>query len=172
MSSRRRKYNLSRIRVNYTYSVEEIAELLGVATMTVFRWIANEGLNRLPNSKKYFVHGSVVKDFLDRKNGKNKKPCAEHEIYCCKCRKPQFPNLQSLKTKSIPNGTIRLLGKCSLCSTAVNKVISGKKWDQNHPFYPNINAGQKQHKGESESQHKCKNRKDSQLCLNLTLLTS
>lgn len=169
MPFKRRRYNLSRIRVNYTYSVEEIAELCGIATMTVFRWIADEELNRLPNSKKYFVHGSELRKFLERKNGKNKKPCAEHEIYCCKCRKPQPPKLQSLKTQNIPNGTIRVLGKCNVCSTAVNKVISGKKWDQNHPLYPNINADHKQYKGEHESQRKCKDRKDGQLCLNLTL---
>ncbi len=166
MPSKRRKYNLSWIRVNYTYSVEDIAELWGITTMTVFRWIADEGLNRLPNSKKYYVHGSELRKFLERKNGKNKKPCAENEIYCCKCRKPQPPNLQSLKTKNIPNGTIRALGKCSVCLTDLNKVISGKKWNQNHPLYPNINAGQKQHKGEPESQRKCKDGKDGQLCLN------
>lgn len=169
MPSKRRKYNLSRIRRNYTYSVEEVAELWDITTMTVFRWIADEGLNRIPNSRKYFVHGGELRKFLEQKNGKNKKPCAEHEIYCCKCRKPQSPNLQSLKSKNIPNGTIRVLGKCIVCSTTVNKVISGKKWGQKHPLYPNINAGQKQHKGESESQRKCKDRKDAQLCLNLTL---
>lgn len=168
MPSKRRRYNLSRIRMNYTYSVEEVADLFGIATMTVFRWIANEGLNRLPNSKKYFVHGSDLRKFLKHKNGKNKKPCANHEIYCCRCRKPQLPDLRCLKTKNIPNGTIRVLSKCSVCSAPLNKVISGEKWDQNHPLYPHISADPKQHKGESESLRKCKDRKDGQLCLNLT----
>lgn len=168
MPSKKRRYNLSRIRENYTYSVEEIVELFGIATMTVFRWIADEGLDRLPNSKKYFVHGSKLRKFLECKNGKNKKPCKDGEIYCCKCRNPQLPIRSSLKTQSILNGTIRVLGKCDVCSTMMNKVVSGKKWGQNHPLYPNINADQKQHKGESESQRKCKDRKDGQLCLNLT----
>lgn len=169
MPSKRRRYNLSRIRVNYTYSVEEIAELWGIATMTVFRWIADEGLSRLPNSKKYFVHGSELRKFLERKNSKNKTPCADHEIYCCKCRKPQLPNLQAIEINSLPNGTIRVLSRCFICSTAVNKVISGKIWHQNHPLHPNINADRKPHRGESESPGKCKDQKDGQLCLNLTL---
>lgn len=169
MPSKKRRYNLSRIRMNYTYSVEEVAELWGITSMTVFRWIADEGLNRLPDSKKYFVHGSDLRKFLERKSGKSKKPCENHEIYCCKCRKPQIPDPQSLKIQNVPNGTIRVLGKCGVCSTPLNKVISSKKWDQNHPLYPNINADPEQHKGESESPCKCKDRKDSQLCLNLTL---
>lgn len=169
MPTKKRKYNLKRVRRNYTYSVEDIAELLSVSDMTVFRWIADEGLKRLPDSKKYFVHSTHLIAFLEQKNGKNKKPCQDDEIYCCKCRKPQRPDLQTLKVKNIPNGTIRVLGKCGGCRTSINKVVSGKEWNENHPLYPNINADQKQHNGESESQRNCKDRKDGQLCLNLTL---
>lgn len=169
MPSKKRKYNLNRVRRNYTYSVEDIAELLGVSDMTIFRWVADEGLKRLPDSKKYFVHGSQLIGFLGQKNGKNKKPCHEDEIYCCKCRKPQRPNFPSLKIKNIPNGTIRVSGKCGVCSTSLNKVVSGQKWDKNHPLYPNINAEPKQHRGETQSQRKCKDREDVQLCLNITL---
>lgn len=161
MPSKKRKYNLGRIRINYTYSIEEIGELLDVSDITVFRWIADEGLVRIPNSKKYFIHGSELRKFLEQKNIKNKKPCKDHEIYCCKCRKPQSPCRETLKIQNIPNGTIRVLGKCLACLTAVNKVVSGKKWGQNHPLYHNINADQKQHKGEYESQRKCKDGRDS-----------
>jgi len=169
MPSKKRKYNLKRVRRNYTYSVGEIAELLGVSDMTVFRWIADEGLNRLPNSKKYYVHSNDLISFLEQKNNKNKKPCHDDEMYCCKCRKPQRPNLQTLEAQNIPNGTIRVLGKCGECSTSTNKVVSDKKWTENHPLYPNINADHKQYNGGNESQRKCKDRKEDQLCLNLTL---
>lgn len=168
MPSKKRKYNPTRIRANYTYSVEDIAELFDVADMTVFRWIADEGLKRIEGSKKYFIHGSELRKFIELKNSKNKQPCKDNEIYCCRCRKPQSPFLETLEIKNLPNRTIRVLGKCIECSTTINKVVSGKKWDQSHPLYANINADQKQHKGESGSPRKCIDRKDGQLCLSLT----
>ncbi len=168
MPSKKRKYNLKRVRRNYTYSVDEIAELFAISVMTVFRWIADEGLPRLSGSKKYFVHGSQLVAFLGHKNGKNKKPCRENEIYCCKCRGPRAPDFQTLKIKEIPNGTIRVSGQCAVCCTSINKVVSGQKWGQNHPLYPNINADPKQHNGANDSQRKCKDERKGQLCLNLT----
>ncbi len=169
MPSKKRKYNLKRVRRHYTYSVNEVSELFDIAEMTVFRWIADEGLPRIPGSKKYFVHGSQLIDFLVRKNCKNKKPCHDNEIYCCKCKKPQRPHLPLLKIQKIPNGTIRVSAKCEVCSTPMNKVISAQKWDETHPLYPNINADPKQHSGAHESQRKCKDKPEVQLCLNLTL---
>lgn len=160
MPSEKRKYNPKKVRRNYTYSVEDIAELLGVSAMTVFRWISEEGLKRIPETKKYFVHGSHLIEFLIKKNIKNKKPCQDGEIYCCKCRKPRNPHAHSLKFKKLSNQTVRISGKCGVCAAAINKVVSGKKWNETHPLYPNINADIRQHNGESESQHKCKDRRD------------
>jgi hypothetical protein len=166
--SKKRKYNLKRVRRNYTYSVDEIAELFGIAEMTVFRWIAEEGLARIPGSNKYFVHGSQLVVFLAHKNGKNKKPCQAGEIYCCKCRDPRQPDLKSLTVKKIPNGTVRVSGQCGVCCTPINKVVSGQKWGPSHPLYPNINADLARHSGGYDQQRKCKDERDGQLCLNLT----
>jgi hypothetical protein len=85
-------YSLKPIRRDYTYTVYEIAEVYKITPDTVFRWIRNEGLTRIEGTKKYFVHGSDLIKFLGRRNGKNKKPCQEGEMYCFKCRKPKYPN--------------------------------------------------------------------------------
>lgn len=168
MPSKKRKYNLKRVRRNYTYAVDDIAELFAISDMTIFRWIADEGLARISDSKKYFVHGSQLVAFLERKNGKNKKPCGDGEMFCCKCRRPQRPDLLPLIIKETPNGTVRVSGRCRVCSTSLNKVVGGQKWNENHPLYPNINADPKQHNGAYDSQRKCKDEREDQLCLNLT----
>jgi len=166
--SRKHKYSLKPIRQNYTYAVDEIAELYGIAPDTVFRWIKNEGLVRILNSKKYFVHSSELLKFLEKRSNKNKKPCGEGEIYCCKCRKPQKPKPGSIISKQNPNKTIQISGKCSVCSTRINSIVSGNKWSKQHPFHTDTNATKKQHNGEHESPRKCQTKEGEQLCLNIT----
>ena len=164
----KQRYSLKRIRQNYTYSVDEIAELYGLTTDTVFRWIRNDGLKRIPFSRKFFVHGSELIEFLINRNGSNKHPCKEGEIYCCKCGQPQKPITGSLKIKKNPNMTISVKGKCSICDTSVNTFVSGKKWSRKHPFHPDKYAPTKPHRGEYESPRECRTRKGEQLCLNIT----
>lgn len=167
--SRKHRYSLSQIRRNYTYSIDEVAELYGLTPDTVFRWIRNDGLKRIPHSRKFFVHGSDLASFLEIRNSKNKRPCNEGEIYCCKCGKPQKPIHASLKIKKNPNKTISVKGKCSVCNTGVNTFVSGKKWSKEHPFYPDKSASTKRHRGEHGSPRECQTRKGEQLCLNITL---
>lgn len=168
MPAKKHAYSLKPLRRDYTYSVDEIAGIYGITPDTVFRWIRNEGLKRNEASRKYFVHGSELAQFLERRNAKNKKPCKKGEMFCCKCRKPHTPKSESLKPKKLANKTVRIYGRCSVCDTRMNTVVSGKKWLKSHPFYPDKNASIKPHSGESEPQRKCQTEVGEQLCLNIT----
>lgn len=168
MAAKKHIYSLKPIRRDYTYTVEEIADLYSITSDTVFRWIREQGLKRIDGTKKYFVHGSELIKFLERRNAKNKKPCKDGEMYCCKCRKPTKPKPDSLKPKNLANKTVRVHGRCSICNTKMNTVVSGKKWHESHPFYPDKNASTKPHSGEHESQRKCQTNMGEQLCLNIT----
>ena len=166
--SRKHRYSLKPIRRDYTYTVYEVAELYGIAPDTVFRWIRKEGLKRIPHSRKYFVHSGDLTKFLMKRNAKNKRPCNEDEIFCCKCRKPQKPEPASLEFKNLPNKTIRVIGKCCVCGTHMNKPVSAKKMSKNHPFHPDKNAPTRPHSGEHESPRECQTGKGEQLCLDIT----
>ncbi len=167
--AKKQTYSLKLIRRGYTYSVYEIAELYKITPDTVFRWIRNEGLKRHDCSAKYYVHGSELIKFLEKRNLRNKKPCGDGEIFCCKCKQPRKPKPETLIFKKIPNKTIRVLGRCSVCDTRINTVVSGKKWSKNHPLYPDKNASTKGHNGEQGQPHKCQTTIGEQLCLNITL---
>lgn len=145
--ARRDRYSLAPIRGNYTYTVEEVAELYSIVSDTVFRWIREEGLKRLPGSKKYYIHSGDLRRFLERKNKRNKKPCSDGEIYCCKCRVPRRPSMNAVQAENLPNGTIRVKAKCGVCGTGQFKVISGKNWSESHPLYPNRNGPTIEHSG-------------------------
>ena len=162
------KYSLRHIRGDYTQTVSEIAEMFDLTPDTVFRWIRNEGLKRISGSKKYLVHTSDLRDFLKKKNAKNKRPCKEGEIYCCKCRKPQRPNPTAIKFTNKPNKTIKIKGKCSKCGTNVMTFVSKSKWSKKHPFHPNIHAPTKQPNGGHHTPRECQTKIGEQLCLNIT----
>lgn len=166
--SSKKRHSLKGIRKNYTYTADEIADVMGVCTPTVFRWI-KEGLTRIPDTKKYYVHGSELLRFLGEKNTKNKRPMTDGQIFCCKCQSPQNPAPNSVSVKDLPNKTVRVLGRCTVCSTPMNKVVSGKKWNKTHPLYPHKTAEKKQHKGVHVSPPECEGQKGEQLCLNITL---
>lgn len=145
--ARRNRYSLARIRGNYTYTVEELATLFDIAPHTVFRWIREEGLKRLPGFKKYYVHSSDLRRFLQRLNKRNKKPCGANEIYCCKCRVPRKPSMDTLQAENLPNGTIRVKAQCGECGTGQFKVVSGRDWSEIHPLFPNSNVTAIEHSG-------------------------
>ena len=152
---RKHRYPLNVIRRDYTYAVCEIAEMYGVTPDTVFRWVREEGLQRVPGSKKYFIHSTDLIAFLTIRNRKNKQPAAVDEIFCCKCRKPQNPDFTLLRSEILPNKTIRVRGVCSICGTAVNKIVSGKIWSESHPFHPARNASTTAHSGECCAPREC-----------------
>ncbi len=158
---RKQIYNLSRIRKNYTYAVYEIAKLYDISPDTVFRWISREGLKRIPGTKKYFVHSSDLRRFLEQKNARNKQPCAQGEIYCCKCRKPRNPKSDSLKARRMPNSSIKIFGRCDICNTDLHTYVSGKKWSESHPFHPDRNAPIEPPSGEQGTPRKCQTWKEA-----------
>lgn len=143
--------------------------MYGTAPDTVFRWIRDEGLPRIEAGRKYLVHGSSFYVFIENKIKKRKKPCKTGEIFCCKCKCPRTPNPETLKPKKQANKTYRVFARCSVCNTKMNTVVSGKKWSENHPFYPKPQTPISPPNGESKSQRKCQIKEEDQLCLNLTL---
>ena len=166
--SRTPKYSLRHIRQDYTQTVAEIAEMFDIVPDTVFRWIRNEGLKRIPGTKKYLVHTSDLREFLKNKTSKNKCACKDGEIFCCKCRKPQKPNLAAIKVTKKANKTIQIKGKCSKCGTKVMTFVSISKWSENHPFHPIRHVATEQPNGASPTPRKCQTNIGEQLCLNIT----
>jgi len=138
--ARRNRYPLNRLRQSYTYAVDEVAALYEITPDTVFRWIREEGLKRLPHSKKYFVHSTDLRAFLGGLNTRNRKPCKDNEIFCCKCRTQRTPLKHTLTYEQQPNGTIRVRASCPVCETGIYKPVSARKWSEIHPLHPGCNA--------------------------------
>lgn len=58
--------NITKMEKEY-YSIEEVAQSLKVAYLTVYRWIRSGKLNAIKAGKQYRISGSQLKAFTERK---------------------------------------------------------------------------------------------------------
>ncbi|MBK6896403.1 MAG: helix-turn-helix domain-containing protein [Alphaproteobacteria bacterium] len=165
---KKRTYNVRLVKENYTYTVEQIADLFGIDVATVRRWIKDEGLERIPKTRPFLIHSSALKSFLTKKKAKRKKPTLPDEVYCCKCRVSRTPKKGSAKIKSQPNGALFFQAKCAGCKGKINKAIKLEDWSEKHPLAAYLHDAMKQHNGKHSSHRKCQLQEGEQLCLNLT----
>lgn len=121
MGKRHPKYSLVKIHRNYT--VDDTARLLGVHKNTVRVWI-KAGLPVLNEKRPVLILGPVLKDFLIKRRGKNKRPCNPGQLYCCKCRSPKYPASNRAEYHQVTDKLGNLVAQCSTCRTVMNQLVS------------------------------------------------
>lgn len=168
MKHKKRTYPLRLIRNNYSYTVEQIADLFGLDVHTVRRWIREDGLKRVPKTRPYLIHSSELKKFLQKKQKARKRPCKDNEAYCLKCRAPRTPKNNSAITVDLPNKSVRMKARCSICNSKINRTIKAADWSDSHPLYAYLKDAPKQHNGTHDSPPECNLEEGEQYCLNIT----
>ena len=168
MKKKKRTYSLRLIRDNYTYTVEQIADLYGVDVHTVRRWIREDGLKRIPKMRPYLIHSSDLRKFLDKKQKARKQPCKNNEAYCLKCRLPRKPKVNSATITKMPNKSVRMQAKCHHCNTRINRTIKAPDWSLSHPLSAYLKDAPKQHNRDDDSHRECNLETGGQYCLNIT----
>lgn len=166
--AKKRTYPVRLVKENYTYSVEQIADLFGIDVATVRRWIKEEGLERIPKTRPFLIHSSALRSFLTKKKAKRKRPPLPDEVFCCKCRVPRTPLKASAKIKKLPNGALFFQAECAACKGKINKAMKAKEWSEKHPLATYLHDAMTQHNGRQSSHRKCQLHEGEQLCLNLT----
>jgi len=169
MKHKKRTYPLRLVRSNYTYTVEQIADLFGIDVHTVRRWVREDGLKRIPKVRPYLIHSSDLKKFLQGKQKARKHPCKDNEVYCLKCRVPRTPKNNTAVIAVLPNNSVRLKAKCSICYSKINRVIKARSWSDSHPLWAYLEDAPKQHNGVNDSPRECNIEEGGQYCLNITL---
>ena len=121
-------YHINKIKLRKSYSITEIASLLGIDRKTCSRWIKNDGLKVIEeNVSPILVMGADLEDFIRKKRAKNKISLKENESFCLKCRKGVIAKIGSeeiIKTgKRIGKENreqLRKIGICENCGTKIN----------------------------------------------------
>ena len=135
------------LKANYSYTLDQIADLFGVDIATARRWIRVDGLKRIPGVRPYLVHSSDLKAFLEQRRKARRHICAQHEVFCLSCRLPRVPQFQSGAIETLPNKTTRFGANCSACGHKIFKVVGRSNWSGNHPLAAYLRDAPEQHNG-------------------------
>lgn len=121
-----RRPNWRAIRIHRSYSVDEAARALGVAKVTVRRWIASGGLPVIDDCKPTLILGAELSAFVKGKRAPKHKLRLD-QCYCMRCHAPKGAALceaELIQTKGA-SAMVRML--CETCAAVMHKRVSWKQ---------------------------------------------
>lgn len=117
-----KRLNPARVKIHYSYKVEEAADLLGVHKNTVRQWINKEGLPVCDDRRRpILILGDELRAFIQSRQQARKRQCADGELYCMRCRRPRRPAGDMVDYFPETTATGRLEGMCPACSSIMNR---------------------------------------------------
>lgn len=124
-----KKPDRRRIRIQRTYTVPEVAVLLGVHVHTIRRWL-KKGLSTIDGESPILVHGRELRRYLDERATARKQKCGPDEMYCLSCRAPRLPILGSVHMVDLNEKTVRLVGTCCTCGRQIHRAGSASRLEE------------------------------------------
>lgn len=107
-------------KLHRSFTVFELAELLGVHRNTVRQWI-REGLPVLDRAKPILILGSEFQAWWAKRTKARKRPCQPGQLYCFKCKAPKAPALGMVEYAATNAATGNLKALCETCETMMHR---------------------------------------------------
>lgn len=121
---RRQRIDPRRIKIHISYTVEDLARLLGCHKRSVRNWL-KQGLAALNDGRRpLLIQGAVARAFLEARRRTGRRPCKPDELYCLSCREPRIPSKDTLSLETHDPAPAMLSGNCSTCGTRMFKRVS------------------------------------------------
>jgi hypothetical protein len=117
----RQRINPQRAKLNYSYTVEEVARLFGLHRNTVDHWRHEKGLATIDDVRPLLIQGQVLRAFLEARRTASKRPCPAGTLYCFKCRCARAPALEMADYVCHTSTTGNLRALCETCGTAMHR---------------------------------------------------
>jgi len=121
MKKFKKTFNPNLIKINRSYSVLEIAKLLGVNKFTLLIWHKKEGLETIDDRVPYMFHGKELRRFIRERQSKRKQKCAPNEFYCFKCREPRTSKDNRVILVINNRRQLNIQGLCAVCGGKMNR---------------------------------------------------
>ena len=119
----RRHPNYRLVKIHRSYTVAEVAMLLGVHRNTVRAWI-KQGLPTCDRKHPLLIPGADLRVFLRARRAKNKRPCQPGQIYCVRCRVPQNPAGEMADYEPLTALLGNLVGICPTCGSMIYRRVN------------------------------------------------
>ncbi len=119
--TRKRTYNLRRIKATWPYTVPEAAKTLGIHKNAVLHWL-KDGLQADKDKRPYLIRGTELIRFLSTRQQSRRRKCEATEFYCFKCRVPRKAYENIIDIEFVSANRFRMKGICEVCNTPVNKM--------------------------------------------------
>lgn len=105
-----------------SFTVTELADLLGVHKHTVRGWL-KMGLPALDGAKPTLIHGGEFQDWWGKQRKAAKRPCQPGQMYCFKCKVPKAPALGMIEYAATNATAGLLMAFCESCETVMYQRI-------------------------------------------------
>lgn len=120
MTRKRRTYNPRLVRRDYSYTIQDIAELFSLHKNAVGQWL-KAGLKPIDRSRPLLIHGSDLINFLLMRQAARRTRCQPTEFYCFRCRAPRPPTDRKVDVLPRNAKLLSLVAHCATCGTKMNK---------------------------------------------------
>jgi len=116
-------YNPNRVKINRSYTLEEVAALYGVHKNTVATWV-KKGLPCMTARRPFLILGVELKGFIQRQRLSKKQRCKPNELYCVRCKSPVIPLDGFVEYQPMSATKGRLVGFCCHCDGEVGRFAA------------------------------------------------
>lgn len=103
-----------------SFTVTELADLLGVHKHTVRGWL-KKGLPSIDDAKPTLIHGGAFQAWWGKQRKAAKRPCQSGQMYCFKCKAPKAPALGMVEYVPTNAATGNLKAFCETCETMMHR---------------------------------------------------
>jgi excisionase family DNA binding protein len=124
-----RHFDPRRVKLHYSYTIDEAARALGAHKHTVRAWTVAGGLPLVRRQRPVLIAGSALRDFLSARRARSKVELGPGQIYCLSCRSPKTPAGLMADYKPLTAYTGNLAGLCPDCDRLIHRVVSLSKID-------------------------------------------
>lgn len=129
----RKRINPHLAKIHRSYTVEEAASILSIHKNTVRIWVKN-GLQTCDDKRPMLILGRHLRDYLQRRKVKNKRPCPPGKLYCVRCKEPQSPLGNQVEYQPVTRTKGNLMGICPNCDATIFRLASVANLKQLRPY--------------------------------------